>query len=501
MRAVTDDGRVLDAEYTVETEPDSGLLSLVLESSSGSSTTRAPRNAEYRPALRLLLERLKARRAVMEDGLVDSRVTRSLPEAERRLFTEPIRLADVHDVQALRRRLCTAQTTVGQSPIATKGGNATKRIRLRLTVPGYTSADAARLASDLAAPIGQEPRTVFTPPASPLNRWWEEDPAERFWMEITDRPDLGSNLRALQHNGTGGEFWSYSLVTAIKPGDLVLHWHKSLHGQPGIVGYSTAAEGPYDDQLVWDARGTYGLQRPANTKPRPAWRYELTGYTPLATPIGQQTLRPLETQLRAIKNDLEAGIDGPLYFPFVFSPTRPLRTAQAYLVKVPAAILDLLPNLAELTRTTPPGRKQRPRPVGPRRPRSRTGAGYLADPILRKAIEEHAVRRARDLYPDHQITDVGAICSYDLRAVKGDEEIHVEVKGSTGSADTVELTTNEVSHARTTRTDLVVIDQITWQRLPDGTIQPNGGRCRHWTHWQPNETDLHPTRYRYTLPT
>ncbi|MFC4050000.1 protein NO VEIN domain-containing protein [Actinomadura syzygii] len=190
----------------------------------------------------------------------------------------------------------------------------------------------------------------------------------------------------------------------------------------------------------------------------------------------------------------------PLYFPFVFSPNRPLRTAQAYLVKVPAAILALLPELAELTRSTPAANTPRRTSARPRRPRSRTGAGYLADPVLRKAIEEHAVRRARDLYPDHHITDVGAVCSYSLRAVKSDEEIHIEVKGSIGNADTVELTTNEVTHARTTRTDLVVVDQITWQRRSDGTIQTSGGRCRHWTTWQPDETDLQPTRYRYTLP-
>ncbi|WP_412516468.1 DUF3883 domain-containing protein [Actinomadura madurae] len=500
MRAVDDDGRVLDAVYTIETEPDRGLLSLVLESGSGASTKRAPRNVDYRPTLRLLLERLKARGAALEDGLVDSRVTRSLPETERRLFTERIRLADVHDVEALRRRLCTTQMTVGQAPSATKGGNSTKRIRLRLTVPGYTSADAARLTTDLATPTLKKVRTVFTPPTGALNRWWEEDPTERFWMEITDRPDLGSNVRALQRNGTGGEFWSYSLVTEIKPGDLVLHWHKTLHDQPGIVGYSTAADGPYDDQLVWDARCSYGQQRPANTEPQPAWRYELTGYTPLAAPIGQQSLRPLEAQLRAIKSDLEARIDGPLYFPFVFSPNRPLRTAQAYLVKVPGAVLDLLPDLAGLTRSTPTTGGLRRTLAAQSRPRSSTGAGYVADPILRKAIEEHAVRRARDLYPEHDITDVGAICSYDLLAVKGDEERHIEVKGSTGTAETVELTTNEVTHARSALTDLVVVDQITWLRQSDGSIHTSGGRCRHWTAWKPNEHDLQPTRYRYTIP-
>ncbi|MGK5553974.1 protein NO VEIN domain-containing protein [Actinomadura kijaniata] len=505
MRATTDDGQLLDAEYAVETEAGSRYLALVLESSSGTrgATGRLPRNVDYRPALKLLLSRLKDRNAVLVDGLVDSRVTASLPEDDRRLFASPIVLADEHDLEALRRRLCTVQSSIGQAPGATKGGNATKRIRLRLAIPGYTPADASRLATELAqpTPAAAPPSTLFTPPETPVNQWWVGDPAERFWMEITNRPDVGSNLRALQRNGTGGEYWSYSLVTAVRPGDIVLHWHKNLHGRPGIVGYSTAVDGPYDDRLLWDARGTYGRRRPANTQPQPAWRYELTGYTPLTEPIGQQTFHPLEARLRQIRHQLEERIDGPLYFPFVFSDTRPLRAAQAYLVKMPAAIVNLVPALAEAAGLTPHATRSDTASVRPRqRSRRLTGAGYVADPVLRKAIEDHAVRRARALYPDHAITDVGATHSYDLHAVKGDEEIHIEVKGSTGTADTVELTANEVTHARTARTDLVVVDQITWERTPDGTITTSGGRCRHWTDWEPDQQDLQPTRYRYTLP-
>ncbi|MQY02149.1 protein NO VEIN domain-containing protein [Actinomadura macrotermitis] len=500
MRATADDGRVLDAEYAVEVEAGRDLLSLVLKSSSGArpSVGRKPFNVDYRPALKLLLARLRERDAVLVEGLVDSRVTSSLPEAERRLFAAPIRLADEHDLETLRVRLCSAQSTIGRAPGASRGGNNTKRIRLRLKVPGYGLADAARLAADLALP--REARTEFTAPTGSINRWWDDDPAERFWMEITDRPDLGGNLIALQRNGTGGEFWSYSLVTQVRPGDIVLHWHKSLNVEPGIVGHSTAVDGPYDDRLLWDARGTYGQQRPANTAPLPAWRYELSSFTPLATPIGQQTLRPLEDQLRQVKEELEKHVDGPLYYPFVFSGSRPLRTAQAYLVKVPAAILDLIPALAHIARPAPAERSARRSASTPERPRSRTGAGYIADPILRKAVEEHAVRCAYDYYPDYEITDVGATRSYDLLAVKGDEELHIEVKGSTGIADTVELTANEVEHAKEARTDLVVVDQINWTRRPDGTVQTSGGRCRRWTSWRPDEHDLAPTRYRYSLP-
>ncbi|MFC6085281.1 protein NO VEIN domain-containing protein [Sphaerisporangium aureirubrum] len=503
MRTMDDEGQVLDAEYSVEAEPAGQLLSLVMESSSGSrtSTGRAPRNVDYRRALEVLLRRLKARRAVLLDGVVDSRITSSLPEEKRRLFAQPIILKDADDIAALRRRLCTAQSLIGQVPEATKAGNGTKRIRLRLSVPGYSTADAALLAGELARPASAElpEQDAFTPPRKPLDEWWADDPTERYWMEITTRPDLGSNLIAPRLDGSGAEYWSYSLVTAVRPGDIVFHWHKGLNTAPGIVGHSIAAAGPFDDRLVWEARGTYGRQRPIDGRPRPAWRFELTGYTALASPIGQEILRPLEDQIRRFKDELGTQVSGPLYFPFVFSGSRPIRTSQAYLVKVPAGLLQLVPGMTEPIHGLAAFRA-RQAGTSQTKPRHRSGTGYIADPVLRKAIEEHAVRCSLDYYPDYDINDVGTTESYDLLAVKGDEEIHIEVKGSTGTADTVELTSNEVAHARTTRTDLVVIDQISWERLPDGAIRTYGGRRRRWTTWQPDEHDLRPTSYRYRLP-
>jgi hypothetical protein len=89
---------------------------------------------------------------------------------------------------------------------------------------------------------------------------------------------------------------------------------------------------------------------------------------------------------------------------------------------------------------------------------------------------------------------------YDLRAVDGGDEVHVEVKGSTETADGVELTAGEVRHARDAATDLFVVDRIEWERLPDGGIRTSGGRQRRWTSWRPAKPDLEPTRYRYRLP-
>ena len=124
-----DDGVVMDAEYQVEA--DGHHLALIVESRSGVSGSRPPRNPDYNRALTLLLSRLGSLNAILVNALVDSRQTREmgLPEDERRLARVPIRLSQEPDIDALRRRMGTAQARIGQAPDATKGGNATKRIR------------------------------------------------------------------------------------------------------------------------------------------------------------------------------------------------------------------------------------------------------------------------------------------------------------------------------------------------------------------------------------
>ncbi|MCG5450783.1 protein NO VEIN domain-containing protein [Micromonospora hortensis] len=314
---MTDDrGRVLDAEYSVE--PDGGQVAVILESMSGRADGRPPRNTDYRPALELILKRLKERGAVIEAAIVDSRRTQMLPESSRSLIMEPIPLVDAQDLHALRRRLTNAQTTIGQAPDARRPGNSTKRIRLRLVVPGYGASDADRLAADLA------------------------------------------------------------------------------------VGPSPAAAGE--------------LAR-------------------LPVPVRQPTSRDKGT-----------------------NPDRSSRS---------------------------------------------DGSGYMNDQILKVALEQHAVRTVMDHYRDvegYEVENVGHRESYDVRATRGTEELHIEVKGSSRLADKVELTSNEVNHARGTDTHLVVVDEIRWRRLPDGTIETSGGRARRWTAWTPAEEHLTPSRYWYRPP-
>ena len=332
-----------------------------------------------------------------------------------------------------------------------------------------------------------------------MHTWWDDDPGERYWMEITDRENLGEDLFAPQTDDAGRPYWSYNLVSEVRSGDIVLHWHKALIGVPAIVGWSLASGSTETDTIVWQAHGTSGRSR-GTASSKPAWRMPLTDYTPLLDPVTQDVLRREEPALRKVHAELVARHGIPLYFPFDFSDKRPVRTAQGYLVKFPAA---LLPLIDELDDVPAPGSAPRPPRTTPKPAPAQGDAGYQTDPRVRRAVELHAVDHASDHYAQrgYEVTNVGGYEAYDLLVNNGTETRHVEVKGSTGVATNVVLTHGEVRHASAYQpTDLYVVDNIEWWREADGSVRTDGGTARVWHDWSPSPGDLSPTQYRYTPP-
>ncbi len=158
MHLLDDDGQELDANYSVET--DGTHLDVIMESRSGTP----PRNPAYNRTLTVLLTRLGTLDTVLADAWVDSRWTQrmGIPAAERRLIEMPTKLPrEEADANDQRIRMADAQARVSMNPDGSKAGG-TKRIRLRVEVPGYQPGDAARLAETLAAPITETPEKVLT---------------------------------------------------------------------------------------------------------------------------------------------------------------------------------------------------------------------------------------------------------------------------------------------------------------------------------------------------
>ena len=244
MQVLDDDGRILDAEYAVE--PDGSHLALIMESRSGMSGSRPPRNRDYNQALKLLLQRLGELNAVLADALVDSRLVRDLglPDADRRLIETPIRLAQNRTWRRFgRRRMDTAQAKIAQAPDATKGGNATKRIRLRLLVPGYEPRDAQRLAKTLAAHASTDV-PIFVLAWHPQHYQWEK----RGYEEAIEVTAAG---------GTWLENWTVGVRKGgIGPGDRAVLYRQFR--ERGLVASGTFTSGVEVGDHAWILHGCDG---------------------------------------------------------------------------------------------------------------------------------------------------------------------------------------------------------------------------------------------------
>jgi hypothetical protein len=178
-------------------------------------------------------------------------------------------------------------------------------------------------------------------------RWWHESPEEIYWVEITDRPDLGADLAAPQLNEDGNSYWSYNLVTEVADGDVVLHYTARPAKQ--IPSWSRAVGVPYEDVLIWGAHGQASGRGPVEPYERPAWRRPLDGPISLEDPVTYEDLRDAEPAIRSVYEELKATYpEVPLYFPFQLSDGRPVRAFQGYMAKMPRDLILAVPGLAPL---------------------------------------------------------------------------------------------------------------------------------------------------------
>ncbi|MFG2366129.1 MrcB family domain-containing protein [Streptomyces mirabilis] len=101
------------------------------------------------------------------------------------------------------------------------------------------------------------------------------------------------------------------------------------------------------------------------------------------------------------------------------------------------------------------------------------GQGFLLTAAERRAIEKRSVLLATEYFKDQgwTVKDVGTTKSYDLELKRGDEKLHVEVKGTTSDGSQVILTRAEVEWQRKFAPDnaLVIVHSIELDR----TVEPS----------------------------
>lgn len=132
-----------------------------------------------------------------------------------------------------------------------------------------------------------------------------------------------------------------------------------------------------------------------------------------------------------------------------------------------------------------------------------SGQGFGLSPAERKAVELHAMRIARKIYEDEgwTVVDTSASRPFDLLATKGGLNRYVEVKGTTGSGQTIILTSGEVTHANhhPKESALVVVAQVKLNKNGDRWIAEGGTVCFRKDPWIIRASSLEPTQFKYIL--
>lgn len=103
---------------------------------------------------------------------------------------------------------------------------------------------------------------------------------------------------------------------------------------------------------------------------------------------------------------------------------------------------------------------------------------------------------------DWEVEDVSQTESFDLLCTaRSGRRLHVEVKGTTGAGEHIQLTRNEVLFAHEHRADmaLLVVAEIALTEEPSGAVEVSGGRTTVYSPWSPSVDRLTPISYTYVL--
>lgn len=328
-------------------------------------------------------------------------------------------------------------------------------------------------------------------------QWWDGDDTEIFWLETTDRADLGSDLRAPLQDASGKELWRYTMFRRANPGDIVFHYRTD--GDRGIVGASQVIGEPYEAPIIWGARGTYAVQRGEIPHEQPGLVQPLQNFFELSEPVLLEEIRAIRPEIESLVAKLKSKHPkSPLYFPFELG-RRPSRAIEGYAFKLPREFVELFPRLMEASELLTDAEPSKARRIGTARS---GGQGFSTNRSVTAAVEKYAMDAAKDYFAElgYGWDDTSSREPYDLEIKKGRDIRTVEVKGTTSTGEAIFLTANEVAHTRD-HLDSCVLFILHSIKLTDagGTVALSGGERYVLDPWNIVERDLRPIQYQYLI--
>ncbi len=137
------------------------------------------------------------------------------------------------------------------------------------------------------------------------------------------------------------------------------------------------------------------------------------------------------------------------------------------------------------------------------KPRKSSGQGFQSTPEVRRAIELKAMNLAIDYFQEKGwiVEDVSQRESYDLKCTRQQEEVYVEVKGTTSEGSQILLTPNEVLHTQQNypNTALFVVSRLQVNNSGE-EVEVTGGEIQLIMPWLLKDDDLKAIGYECRVP-
>lgn len=322
------------------------------------------------------------------------------------------------------------------------------------------------------------------------NVWWQKYTEEYYWVEVTKRDDIGEDLRAPLKDSGNKDSWRYSILQQMCPGDLVVHYDSNVKA---IIGISRVADSWKESAIDWIP----SKQQKKDDKPniRPGQMVKLTDYNK----IRKLTLKQIQKnndEIEYIVEDLRTRYNKPPYFPF--SPAtekrKSLSVNEGYGFVISQSFVDLFPKLKEALDKFRKGKKIK---LGNDKPDRQP-----VNQDKKDAVEYYAFERAMKYYQQKGFS-VEAMprkgFPYDIKAKKGDKELHVEVKGLSSKLEKIQLTWKEYEHciAHPKNSVLYVLSEIkcTAPTKKRKKWKCSNGVLKEENPWRINKSNLKATTY------
>lgn len=125
------------------------------------------------------------------------------------------------------------------------------------------------------------------------------------------------------------------------------------------------------------------------------------------------------------------------------------------------------------------------------------GQGFGLSAKERRAVENHAMAVAKQHLQEYwdEVRDVSASASFDLLCRDRQQELRVEVKGTTSTGEKVVLTKGEVREAEQPDYAMFVVTEIQLERSEPDSPKAYGGECTYFSPWQMAAHQLEPISY------